>query len=112
MFSPNSRVRVYACMEPPDMRKSFPGLSGAVRGILKEDPLSGHAFLFFNRRRTYVKILWWDRSGYCIVAKRLVRGTFGAVNKKELNMAELGQVLEGMELQNVHRRKRYEYIPS
>ena len=93
------------------MRQSFLGLSGAVRSILKHDPLSGHAFLFFNRRRTYLKILWWDVSGYCIVAKRLARGTFGAVGKESLTVGELQQVLDGVELQKVTRRRRYEYFP-
>ena len=111
MFSPSSRVRVYACLEPVDMRKSFSGLSGLVRGVLKEDPLSGHAFLFFNRPRTYLKILWWDVSGYCIVAKRLARGTFGAVAKESLTVGELQQVLAGVELQKVTRRRQYEYFP-
>jgi transposase len=111
MLTPASRVRIYACVEAMDMRKSFAGLSGAVRGILKADPLSGHVFLFFNRRRNYLKLLWWDVNGYCIVAKRLVRGTFGAVTKEALTLGELQQVLEGVELQKIARREHYEYFP-
>jgi transposase len=93
-----------------DMRKSFSGLSGAVRAILKEDPLSGHAFLFFNRRRDYLKTLWWDRNGYCIYAKRLSRGTFSSVKKNSLTLAELSQLVDGVELQKVIRRKLYDYV--
>ena len=73
MFSPSARVRVYVCQEAVDMRKSFSGLSGVVRQLLRKDPLSGHAFLFLNRRRNYVKVLWWDETGYCIYGKRLAR---------------------------------------
>ncbi len=112
MFAPSSRVRVYACREPVDMRKSFSGLSGVVRSILNEDPLSGHAFLFLNRRRTYVKVLWWDETGYCIMSKKLIRGTFGNVGKSMLTMSELSHVLDGIEFQNVRGRKRYHYIPA
>jgi len=112
MFTPDSRVRVYACLESVDLRKSFSGLSGAVRMLLREDPLSGHAFLFFNRRRTYLKVLWWDRTGYCIVAKQLVRGTFGKIDQVTLTMAELSQVLAGIELQKISHRKLYQYHPQ
>ncbi len=84
MFLPSSRVRVYVCVEPVDMRKSFTGLCGVVREVVGEDPLNGHVFCFLNRRRTYVKLLYWDRSAWCIFARRLVQGTFGAVSKKEL----------------------------
>ncbi len=76
-------VRVFVCTAPTDMRRSFDGLAGMVREILEEDPLSGHLYVFFNRRRDRVKILFWDRSGlvlhynqlssYCI-SFNLMRG--------------------------------------
>ena len=66
MLLPTSRMRVYVYRDACDMRKSFSGLVGLVRAEVTEDPLSGHLFLFMNRRRDYVKILWWDATGYCI----------------------------------------------
>ena len=64
-------VRIYVAVEPVDIRKSFDGLSAADREILRNDPLSGHLFVFRNRRADRMKILFWDRSGYCLVYKRL-----------------------------------------
>jgi transposase len=59
-------VRIYVAVEPVDIRKAFDGLSAAVREILRQDPLSGHLFAFRNRRGDRLKILFWDRSGYCL----------------------------------------------
>ena len=69
-------VRVFVCTKPTDMRKSFDGLLGLVREFLGQDPLSGHLFLFFNRRRDRAKILFWDRDGLVIWYKRLEAGSF------------------------------------
>jgi transposase len=112
MLGPNTRVRVYVCREPVDMRRSFSGLSGVVRSIMSSDPLSGHVFLFFNRSRNYVKMLWWDVTGYSILAKRLTRGTFSRVAKSELSMSELSQLLDLVELDRVKKRRCYEYLPK
>ena len=112
MFYPDSRVRAYVYTEAVDMRKSFKGLSGVVRSELNGDPLSGHVFCFFNRRRNFVKLLFWERTGYCIIAKRLVRGTFSALDAKEITMRDLKAVLEGIEYQSLRWRKSYEYIPQ
>lgn len=110
MFLPSARVRVYVCREAIDMRCSFDGLSGKVRSILKQDPLSGHLFCFFNRRRTYVKALYWNQSGYCLWAKRLVRGTFAVPEKQEVSLGELQGVLEGFEVAMTKRRKRFSFV--
>jgi transposase len=112
MIGLSARVRVYVCQEATDMRKSFSGLSGAVRSIVGEDPLSGHVFCFFNRSRTYVKLLFWERSGYCIIAKKLVRGVFSNCAQSELSIAELYQVLDGVKLGSVKRHRHYEYLPK
>ena len=69
-------VRIYLALEPANLRRSFEGLSNEVRSVLALDPLSGHLFLFLNRRRTQIKILVWTRGGFTILHKRLERGTF------------------------------------
>jgi len=113
MFTISSIVRAYVCTQPLDMRKSFDGLSAAVSTILCEDPLSGHLFVFINRRRDIVKVLFWDRSGYCVFAKRLESGTFrlpqaaGAGNGAALSIPELTLLLEGIDLNGARRRKRF-----
>ncbi len=69
-------VRIYLCTKPTDLRKGFDGLQGMVRDFVGQDPLSGHLFLFLNRRRDRVKVLLWDRDGFVIWYKRLEAGTF------------------------------------
>ena len=71
-----SDVRVWLAGSPLDMRKGFDTLAEAVRTVLELDPLSGHLFVFRSRDAQRIKILWWDRNGYCIYCKRLERGTF------------------------------------
>jgi transposase len=113
-------VRVFLCTRPTDMRKSFDGLQGMVREFLGQDPLSGHLFLFLNRRRDRVKILLWERDGLVIWYKRLEAGTFqqlgpaaGAGRSSgdagiELTATELALLLTGVDLASARRRKRYE----
>jgi transposase len=105
MLSPTSRVHV--CKVATDMRRSFEGLSFMVREVLREDPLSGHLFLFLNRDRTKVKLLWWDRSGYAIWYKELQAGTFTNPEKAVLSSAELVCLLEGIEIEGIRRKKRF-----
>ena len=69
-------VRVWLATAPLDMRRGFDRLAEHVRTILARDPMSGHLFVFRSRSSQRVKILWWDRDGYCIYYKRLERGTF------------------------------------
>ena len=69
-------TRVLVCTEPTDMRKSFDTLARAVREILGEEPQSGALYVFMGKRPTRVKVLWWDRNGYCLLAKRLHRAMF------------------------------------
>ena len=112
MLSLPSTMRVFVAVEPTDMRKSFDGLVAAARGVIRQDPLSGHLFVFFNRRRTMMKSVYWDRNGYCLVAKRLERGTFvlpdaGSDGVVELEAAELALICEGIDLRNGRRRPRW-----
>jgi transposase len=107
-------VRVYLCLEPCDMRKSFDGLAGLVRGHLGMDPLTGHLFVFGSRRRDRVKILYWDRDGYALWAKRLEEGTYalpfaqpGEPVKNEITVQELSALLSGIDLGKAIRRRRY-----
>lgn len=109
MIGFTSAQRYYLCREAADMRKSYDGLSGIVRQGLKRDPLSGEVFIFLNRRRTMVKILVWDRSGFVLWGKRLERGTFELPRGASivLSWEELVLILEGVSLQSVRHRKRY-----
>ena len=75
--------RILAYRHPVDMRKSFDGLVALVKNALGEDPLSGTLYVFINRRRTYVKSVYWDRTGFCLFAKRLERGRFTLPGDKE-----------------------------
>ena len=112
MLALNS-YRFYLYHNGCDMRKSFDGLSGLVRNELDKDPLSGDVYIFFNKRRTMVKLLVWDLTGFSIFHKRLEAGTFGNFTlgsnplSIEVRREELLMVLEGIELQNIRRRKRY-----
>ncbi len=101
--------------EPVDMRKSFRGLSGVVREHLLDDPLSGHVFCFVNRRRTMMKLLVYDRTGYWIFFKRLSRGRFELPLREEgqtrvrLDGGTLTLILEGIKLSSVTRRVRHHH---
>jgi transposase len=111
MWFPESRVKVWLWDQPTDMRKSYDGLSALVKTKLEEDPLSGHLFVFLNRRRTQMKVLYFDRSGYCIWSKRLEQGRFhwdaGGVTKQALEWTELKMILEGIDPASVRSYKRY-----
>ena len=71
-----SDCKVFLCLEPVDMRKSYEGLSSLVQSILQQDPLSGHLFVFLNKKRNRVKILYWQLNGFCLWQKRLEKGKF------------------------------------
>lgn len=112
MLSLPPAVRIFLATQPTDMRKQFDGLAIEVRRVIAQDPLSGHLFVFFNRRRTLVKVLYWDRTGFCLLAKRLERGTFrlpapGERGVLEVEAAELGLILEGLDLRGAVRRPRW-----
>ena len=76
MFLSSEPRRILAYREPVDLRKSINGLVGLVQAVLQEDALSGCVYVFFNRRGNYLKLVAWDRTGYCLFAKRLERGRF------------------------------------
>ena len=107
-------VRVYLCLAPCDMRKSFDSLHALVRDHLELDPFAGRLFVFTSRRRDRVKILYWDRDGFALWSKRLEEGTFAVPldddareRRREITAQELGALLSGIDLTQATRRKRY-----
>jgi transposase len=106
-------VRVYLCLTPTDMRRSFDGLHALVRDHLQLDAFAGHLYIFNNRRRDRLKVLYWDRDGFAVWAKRLEEGSFTIPSGEpgstriEITTEELGAVLSGIDLQRATRRKRY-----
>jgi transposase len=104
-------LRIFLAVEPADMRKGFDGLAQLVRERIAEDPLSGHLFVFRNRRRDRVKILYWDRDGFALWYKRLEKGTFRFPEAKggrvEVTPAEMAAVLEGLDLARARRSPRF-----
>ena len=104
-------VRIFVARNPTDMRRSFDGLCAMVIDVIKEDPQSGHLFVFVGRRKNLVKILWWDRSGYLCLSKRLEYGTFNFFDRAttspttfEIHASELTLLLEGIDLRGARKR--------
>ena len=103
MFSFPHQTKVYLAVHAVDMRKSFNGLWAEASEVLKEDPLSGSLFVFANKRRDRIKILYWDGSGVWVFAKRLEKGRFSwpagsDTRKLSLTPQALGMLLEGIDL--------------
>jgi len=107
MIAFSSGQRYFFYREATDMRKGFDGLSGLVTGNLKRDPLSGDVYVFINRRRTHIKLLVWDRSGFVLYYKRLEEGTFEIPEPGLLSWSRLVLMLEGVSLKSARYRKRY-----
>jgi transposase len=111
-----SDVRIFVCLTPIRMQFSFDTLMGLAQETFNQDPLSGHLFLFFNRKRDRIKILFWDVDGFCIWYKRLEVGVFQLPVATEgdqgieLNSRQLNQLLEGLDLRNGRRRRRYRRV--
>jgi transposase len=111
MLSLASTLRIFLATAPADLRKGFDGLSQLVRELIDQDPLSGHLFVFRNRRRDRVKILYWDRDGFALWYKRLEKGTFrfpeARDGRVEVTPAEMAAVLEGIDLTRARRLPRF-----
>ncbi len=117
MLSLPPSVRLFVARGVTDMRKSFDTLAALVIDVIDEDPQSGHLFLFVNRRRDRLKVLWWDRSGYCLLAKRLEHGQFrvfdratGTSGSFEMSVSELSLILEGIDLRGAKRRLSHDEV--
>lgn len=102
---------IWLYSRPTDMRKSFNGLIAIIREALHEDPLGGDWFVFINRRKTHIKVLYFDGSGYCIWFKRLEQGQFNyrvsSTGKSSLSGTDLQLLLEGIEVKKYRQYKRF-----
>jgi transposase len=117
MLSLPTSVRVYLARGATDMRKSIDGLAAITKHVLEFDPLSGHLFVFCTRRRDRIKILYWERSGFWLLHKRLEKETFawplpeGSDDKQvELSPSDLAALLGGLDLRNARRQRWYSHV--
>ncbi len=115
MLSFSGSLKVFVAVEPCDMRKGFNGLYAAVTERLREDPKSGALFVFCNRRRTRLKILYWDQTGLWVLTKRLEQGTFAwpkmvepGCTKLALTPQALALLTDGVDLRGAKLRPWYE----
>ncbi len=111
MLALTAAVKLYLYRGAADMRKGVDGLSGLASHAMRSDPLSGAVYIFCNRRRTMVKLLYWDHDGFAIWMKRLERGRFrlpqAGGNSCEIDRSTLAMMLEGVvELRRLKRYKR------
>jgi transposase len=108
-------VKVYLALDPVDMRKGVDALANVVRSALGQEPMSGHLFVFRGRRGHMLRILFWDRNGWALYAKRLERGQFYlattevplGTERLEVEPAELSLILEGIDLRGARRQRRW-----
>lgn len=115
MLSVSSQTRVFLARDPVDMPKSFHGLIGLTESVLEQDPLSGHLFVFINRRRDRIKLLYWGGTGFCIWYQHLEEGGYQlpdaatADEQKgiEITATELSLILDGIDLTSIRQRPRY-----
>ena len=115
-------LKIFICTQPTDMRRSFDGLSGMVQSLLELDPLSGHLFVFRNRARDCLKILYWDGDGMALWYKRLEQGRFQFPtdlatgdeprSSVEISESDLALLLGGIDLRSVKRCKRYAHVTT
>lgn len=104
---PNT-IPIFVCTEPVDMRRSFDGLALAVQQMLHEDPRSGGLYVFANRRLNRLKVLWFEKNGYCLLYKRLHRAAFEFPSRRgtdagiRIDAATLGRILQGVARTRAH----------
>lgn len=98
------------------MRNGFDGLAGIIRNTLKKDPISGDVFIFINKQRTHIKILYWDGDGFALFYKRLERGKYARTThndqSKQINREELMMLLEGLSFETIYKKKRFSFSCS
>jgi transposase len=109
----SSSTRIWLCTAPTDMRRGFDRLAEQGQSITRQDPQSGHLFVFRSRGGDRLKVLYWDADGYCVWYKRLEEGTFklpkleAEQKSVELRGSELAMILDGIDLASVKRVKRF-----
>lgn len=115
MLSLPPSVRIFVATQPIDGRKGVDSLVAIVRCALLQDPLSGHLYVFFSKRSNRVRVVYWDRNGFALWTKRIERGRFharwsedGQLGAQAMEAAELGLLLEGIDLLGARRRPRWE----
>ena len=111
MLGLSANLRYFLCCTPIDMRNGFDGLAGIVRNILKSDPVSGSIFIFLNKTRTHIKLLYWDGDGFALFYKRLEKGKYALTThcgaSKEMKREELLMLLEGLSFDGMKRKSRF-----
>jgi transposase len=116
MLSLTPATQIFLVTGATDMRKSFNGLVAIVENVLGRDPLTGHLFVFTNRLRNRLKLLFWDRTGLWVCAKRLEKGTFfwpeAGEASVEMTAAELALILDGIDLKDTRKRRWYRKNPE
>jgi transposase len=114
-LSPSARIRIFVATKPTDMRNSFRGLIALTKNLLQQNPYTGHLFLFRNKGGDLIKVLWWDRDGFAIFAKRLEAGSFtfppvqfenGQYLPIEIERTQLLCLLEGIDHQSIEVSKK------
>jgi len=114
MFFPEGQIRVHLYGQPCSMKNSYDGLYALTRHRLGQDPLSGELFVFINRRATQMKVLYFDRSGFCVWSKRLEAGRFISdwreVRNRQMDWTGLKMLLEGIE--PGRRKRRYRHVQN
>lgn len=115
MLSLPPSVRVFVATHPVDGRKGADSLLAMIRSVFEHDPLTGHLYVFFSRRRDRVRVVYWDRNGIAMWSKRLEQGRFGGTlgpagegHLDAIEPGELAMVLDGIELIDTRRRPRWE----
>ena len=111
MLSLPPSTRIFLCREVTDMRRGFDSLAAMARDVIGEDPLSGHLFVFRNRRGDRMKVLYWDRDGFVLFYKRLEKGTFrfppAFDGRADVDHATLTLILEGIDVSHMRRQRRF-----
>ena len=115
MLSVAPAIKIYLCLPATDMRKGFDSLANIVSSVLKQDPLSGHLFVFRSKRGDRLKILYWNTHGYALWYTRLEAGAFrfparadGEQKSLSISAADLAMLLDGVDLASVRRSKCYQ----
>jgi transposase len=110
-------VKIFLCLLPIDMRKSFDSLAELAQSLCQQNPLSGHLFVFSSKNNDRIKLLYWDTSGYVIIYKRLEQGRFNLprlisseTKSIEIDINDLSALLSGFNLLKVKREHRYEHL--